>query len=81
MTTQDQANPIGDADEFAEARAEGIERAREALKPWDPQRNAVDDIIVDIFAELMHLCDAEGIDVDETIESARKHHSAEKRPT
>ncbi len=57
------------------ANEKRVSRARIAIAPYG--NGDTRDDICDLLANLMHLCDCEGLDFDEIAESARMHFAAE----
>ena len=59
-------------------RNEGrITRAREIVRAFNAQETEQETNFSDMLADLMHLCDAEGWDLDVQIKQGRFHYEAE----
>ena len=57
---------------------ERAERARKALDACDLQEDDIEDGIVDLMADLLHLINQQtGLDIDQVLDTARMHYEAE----
>lgn len=52
-----------------------VERVKLALKQYDEDLSSV----ADMLADLLHFCDAQGVDFDRALDTGRMHHDAEKK--
>jgi hypothetical protein len=54
-----------------------VERVKLALKQYDEDLSSV----ADMLADLLHFCEAEDVDFDRALDTARMHHEAERKTT
>lgn len=52
-----------------------VTRVKESLKQYDEDLSAV----ADLLADLLHYCDAEDVEFDDALDTARMHHEAERK--